>query len=122
MDAKPELVWDKTHSACDRFGSFAQHPYPHNFYPNLCTEWVLVMRKPELRAARSIDAQVREASRLPLTRLATSEISNDVWHIAVVRHGEVEHCALFRKTWWPGWSCATRTRVSWCSIRSWAAG
>ncbi len=95
FEMKEELIWDKTHSACDRFGNFAKYPYPHNFYPNLCTERVLILRKPGPRASKAVDPDDREASRLPLTKLAKTEICNDIWHIASARHGEVQHCAPF---------------------------
>lgn len=94
-EIKEELVWDKTHSACDRFGNFAKHPYPHNFYPNLCTERILVLRRPGPKPSKTVSPHDRENSRLPVTKLATSEICNDVWHIASARNGEVEHSAPF---------------------------
>ena len=122
FEMKEELIWDKTHSACDRFGSFAQNPLPHLYYPNLSSERILIMRKPGPRAAKTADPAMREASRLPLTKLATTEISNDVWHIAALRHGEVEHCARFPRTSWQGWCCCTHTRARRCLIRFWAAG
>ena len=95
FEMKEELVWDKTHSACDRFGSFAKNSLPHLYYPNLSTERILIMRKPGPRASKAADPVSREASRLPLTKLAKSEICNDVWHIAAVRGGELDHCAPF---------------------------
>ncbi len=94
-ELKEELIWDKTHSACDRFGNFARWRVPHMYYPNLCTERILVLRKPGPRPTQSVDPAIREASKLPFTKLASTEICNDVWHIASARGGEVEHCAPF---------------------------
>lgn len=95
FEMKEELVWDKTHSACDRFGNFARNPLPHLYYPNLSSERILVLRKPGPRAAKTADPEQREASRLPLSKLATKEICNDVWHIAAERGGVLDHCAPF---------------------------
>lgn len=95
FEMKEELVWDKTHSACDRFGNFARNPLPHLYYPNLSSERILVLRKPGPRAAKTADPEQREASRLPLSKLATKEICNDVWHIAAERGGVLDHCAPY---------------------------
>ena len=94
-ELKEDLTWDKCHSACDRFGNFARNPLPHLYYPNLCTERILILKKPGPRAAKTANPVDRESSRLPLTKLAKTELSNDVWHIAAVRSGSVEHSAPF---------------------------
>ncbi|MCB9848528.1 MAG: site-specific DNA-methyltransferase [Phycisphaeraceae bacterium] len=94
-EQREELVWDKTHSACDRFGTFALHRGPHYFYPNIQTERILVFSKPGPSPRNTTDPATREASRLPLTPLATREIGNDVWHVAASRHGEVDHPAPY---------------------------
>lgn len=94
-EVKEELVWDKCHAACNRFGNFARRPLPHLYYPNLSSERVLVLRKPGPKPPSMVSEQQREASKLPLSTLATTEISGDVWHIAAERAGRVKHCAPF---------------------------
>ena len=92
---REELVWDRARSACDRFGNFARRPYPHYFFPNLCTERVLVLAKPGPKAYKTVDPAVQETSRLPVSALAKSEICNDVWHIGAVQGGQLDHPAPF---------------------------
>jgi len=94
-EQREELVWDKTHSACDRFGNFARHGKPHYYYPNLCTERILIFAKPGPSAAKTVSPEVAETSKLALTKLLSREVANDVWHIASSRAGEVEHPAPY---------------------------
>lgn len=90
-----ELVWHKATSALDRAGSFILRPYPDYFHPNVMHEHVLIFRKPGPRLRSQIDEPKRQSARVPLSPLVKHDVLNSIWHVVVMRKGEVEHPCPF---------------------------
>jgi site-specific DNA-methyltransferase (adenine-specific) len=91
-----DIIWSKVTGGVKRAGSFIQHPYPGYFYPNLMLEYILVFRKPGARRiyqGRS-DAEKRESG-IELDSVFTKDIANNIWHIAPVPPGQLEHPCPF---------------------------
>jgi len=79
-----DIVWNKVTGGVKRAGSFIQHPRAGYYYPNIMTEYILVFRKP--------GAVRRGAHRaLDIDDLFTRDIANNVWHIAPVPPGQIDH-------------------------------
>jgi modification methylase len=90
-----DIIWHKCTAGVKRFGSFIQHPYPGYFYPNIMTEYVLIFRKPGERIYRGRSQQELNAGRQIVDALFTSEIANNVWHVAPVPPRSIEHPCPF---------------------------
>ncbi len=89
-----EIVWAKASSSSDRFGTYIKAGgKPHYYYPNDSTERILIARKPGPKAYKSIPVDRLEKSRRPISELAKSDFSSDVWSIAALRRGSVNHPA-----------------------------
>lgn len=93
-----DIVWHKVTGGVKRAGVFLQHPYPGYYYPNIMTEYILVFRKPgpgRLRRLRANLPAMMPLSELVSARLFTDEIANNVWHIAPVPPGTIDHPCPF---------------------------
>lgn len=90
-----DIVWHKTTAGVKRAGVFIQHPYPGYFHPNIMTEYILMFRKPGEPIYRSASAEARREAEVPVGTLFTNEIANNVWHIAPVPPGLLEHPCPF---------------------------
>jgi len=90
-----DIVWHKVTGGVKRAGSFIQRPFPGYFYPNIMTEYILVFRRagPPLYERRSEDE--KEGARVPIDDLFTRELANNVWHIAPVPPGHLDHPCPF---------------------------
>lgn len=86
-----DIVWHKTTAGVKRAGVFIQRPYPGYFHPNIMTEYILVFRKPGEPIYRHARDGRLEAARVRVGALFTKEIANNVWHIAPVPPGTLEH-------------------------------
>ncbi len=89
-----DIVWHKTTAGVKRAGVFIQHPYPGYYHPNIMTEYILIFRKPGDPIYRRAEDQRQEA-RVQVGTLFTREIANNVWHIAPVPPGTLEHPCPF---------------------------
>ena len=79
-----DIVWNKVTGGVKRAGSFIQHPKPGYYYPNIMTEYILIFRKQ--------GAPIRGTKKaLDLDALFTRDISNNVWHIAPIPPGTIDH-------------------------------
>ncbi|MHB1132157.1 MAG: DNA-methyltransferase [Chloroflexota bacterium] len=90
-----DFVWHKVTGGVKRAGVLLQHPYPGYFYPNIMSEYILLFRKPGPPIFKQRSTAEREGSRVATQRLITTEIANNVWHIAPVPPGHLEHPCPF---------------------------
>jgi DNA modification methylase len=91
-----DIIWSKVTGGVKRAGSTIQNPYPGYYYPNIMTEYILVFRKPGPRRiyqGRTPEEKARD--RFPLDSVFTKEIANNVWHIAPVPPGQLDHPCPF---------------------------
>jgi DNA modification methylase len=59
------------------------------------TEYILVFRKPGVPIYRDRSAPEKAAAEVPINRLFTLDIANNIWHIAPVPPGHLDHPAPF---------------------------
>lgn len=86
-----EIIWHKVTGGTNRYGSFVINPYPKYFRANIMHEFILVLRKGDVKTGRT---QRHDA--LPATHEEfTKEIANSVWHIAPVPPGFIDHPCPF---------------------------
>jgi site-specific DNA-methyltransferase (adenine-specific) len=90
-----DIVWHKCTAGVKRAGVVIQKPYPGYFYPNIMTEYILVLRKPGEPIFRGRSEDQRAAARFPINALFVKEIANNVWHIAPVPPGQLAHPCPF---------------------------
>lgn len=90
-----DIIWHKVTAGVKRAGVFIQHPYPGYFHPNIMNEYILIFRKPGDPIYRTATAEQREGARYVIGALFTKEIANNVWHIAPVPPGTLNHPCPF---------------------------
>lgn len=86
-----DVIWHKCTAGVKRAGVFIQKPYPGYFYPNIMTEYILVFRKPGPRISEGKSKAELAAAANPINRVFTNDIANNVWHIAPVPPGHLDH-------------------------------
>ena len=86
-----EIIWHKVTGGTNRYGSFVTNPYPKYYRANIMHEFILVLRKGDVKAGRT-----QRVTALPATHEEwTKEIANSVWHIAPVPPGYITHPCPF---------------------------
>ncbi len=86
-----EIIWHKVTGGTNRYGSFIINPYPKYYRANIMHEFILVLRKGDVKSGRT---QRRDI--LPATHEEwTKEIANSVWHLAPVPPGFINHPCPF---------------------------
>ncbi|MCX7840968.1 MAG: site-specific DNA-methyltransferase [Anaerolineae bacterium] len=90
-----EILWHKCTAGIRRAGTFIQHPFPGYYHPNIMTEHILIFRKPGEPIFRKRSAREKEQNRLPIDSLFTHDIANNLWNIAPVPPGVVDHPCPF---------------------------
>ncbi len=86
-----EIIWHKVTGGTNRYGSFIINPYPKYYRANIMHEFILVLRKGDVKSGRT---QRRDI--LPATHEEwTKEIANSVWHLAPVPPGFIDHPCPF---------------------------
>lgn len=90
-----DFVWHKVTGGVKRAGVFLQKPYPGYFYPNIMTEYILVFRKPGPPIYGSRSSDEKEGAAFPTAKLFTNEMAHNVWHIAPVPPGLLDHPCPF---------------------------
>lgn len=88
-----DIIWHKCTAGVRRAGVTIQKPYPGYYYPNIMTEYILVLRKPAPKTA--LNGARRKEGAFPIDALFTKEIANNIWHIAPVPPGLLEHPCPF---------------------------
>jgi len=82
-----DIIWHKCTAGVKRAGVTIQKPFPGYYYPNIMTEYILVFRKPSTPRKPTRNAE----GEFPINALFTKEIANNIWHIAPVPPGHLEH-------------------------------
>jgi DNA modification methylase len=90
-----DFIWHKVTGGVKRAGVFLQKPCPGYFYPNIMTEYIVVLKKPGPSIFAERNEVEKEAARVATGRLFTNEIANTVWHIAPVPPGHLDHPCPF---------------------------
>lgn len=91
-----DIVWSKVTGGVKRAGSTIQHPYPGYYYPNLMNEYILIFRKPgERRIYDGRSIEEKERDRYAIDSVFTKETANNIWHIAPVPPGQLDHPCPF---------------------------
>lgn len=90
-----DVIWHKTTAGVKRAGVYIQHPYPGYYHPNIMTEYILIFRKPGDPLYRQVSKEVKQKARATVNALFTNEVANNVWHIAPVPPGNLDHPAPF---------------------------
>lgn len=90
-----DIIWHKVTAGVKRAGVFIQHPYPGYYHPNIMNEYILIFRKPGDPIYRTVAPQVKENGKCEIGALFTKEIANNVWHIAPVPPGTLNHPCPF---------------------------
>jgi len=92
---RQDIVWHKVTAGVRRAGTFIQHPFPGYYHPNIMTEYILVFRRPGSPIYREKTPEKKENARIKVGDIFTKEIANNVWHIAPVPPGHLDHPAPF---------------------------
>jgi site-specific DNA-methyltransferase (adenine-specific) len=90
-----DIIWHKCTAGVKRAGVTIQKPYPGYYYPNIMNEYILVFRKPGSRIFLGRTETEKEAAKYPINRLFTLELANNIWHIAPIPPGMLDHPAPF---------------------------
>jgi site-specific DNA-methyltransferase (adenine-specific) len=90
-----DIIWHKCTAGIKRAGVSIQKPFPGYYYPNIMTEYILVFRKPGERVSKGRSKSELESARYPINALFTRDIANNVWHIAPVPPGLLDHPCPF---------------------------
>lgn len=90
-----DIIWHKCTAGIKRAGVTIQKPYPGYYYPNIMTEYILVFRKAGPRISEGRARAELEGARFPIGAVFTKDIANNVWHIAPVPPGHLDHPCPF---------------------------
>ncbi len=90
-----DIIWHKCTAGVKRAGVAIQKPYPGYFYPNIMNEYILIFRKPGPRIYEARTSEEKESASFPIDRLFTMDVANNIWHIAPVPPGTIDHPAPF---------------------------
>jgi site-specific DNA-methyltransferase (adenine-specific) len=90
-----DILWHKCTAGVRRAGTFIQHPFPGYFHPNIMTEYILVFRKPGDPIYRNRSNAQKEHDQYAIDSLFTREVANNLWNVAPVPPGVVNHPCPF---------------------------
>lgn len=90
-----DIIWHKTTAGVKRAGVTIQKPYPGYYYPNIMTEYILILKKPGERIFKLKSKEEKEHSSFPIDDLFKIEIANNIWHIAPVPPNIIDHPCPF---------------------------
>src|SRR5512135_3233703 len=86
-----DIIWHKCTAGVKRAGVTIQKPYPGYYYPNIMTEYILIIRKPGESIFKQHTLKEKLAAAYPINRLFTLDTANNVWHIAPVPPDLIDH-------------------------------
>jgi len=92
---RQDIIWNKVTGGVKRAGNFIKRPFPGYYYPNIMTEYILILRKSGPPLYRGVTDEQKSSARLPIGRLFTNDIANSVWHIAPIPPGHLSHPCPF---------------------------
>jgi len=90
-----DIIWHKCTAGVKRAGVAIQKPYPGYYYPNIMSEYILVFRNPGPKIYRDRSSEEKAAAEFMIDTLFTLETANNIWHIAPVPPGTIDHPAPF---------------------------
>ena len=90
-----DIIWHKCTAGVKRAGVSIQKPYPGYYYPNIMNEYILVFRKPGPKIYQARSAEEKSSAKYMIDTLFTKETANNIWHIAPVPPGFIDHPAPF---------------------------
>lgn len=90
-----DIIWHKCTAGVKRAGVAIQKPYPGYYYPNIMNEYILIFRKPGEKIYVERSQQEKEESAYAIDRVFTMDVANNIWHIAPVPPGVIDHPAPF---------------------------
>ncbi|MBM3327788.1 MAG: site-specific DNA-methyltransferase [Calditrichaeota bacterium] len=90
-----DIIWHKCTAGVKRAGSAIQKPYPGYYYPNIMTEYILIFKKAGPAIYQNKSQHNKAQSPYPINRLFTMDIANNIWHIAPVPPGIIDHPCPF---------------------------
>ncbi len=90
-----DIIWHKCTAGVKRAGVTIQKPYPGYYYPNIMTEYILVLRKPGDPIYRHRTNEEKNRSAYSINRLFTMDVANNIWHIAPVPPDLIDHPCPF---------------------------
>ena len=89
-----DIIWHKVTAGVKRAGVFIQYPYPGYYHPNIMTEYILILES--LANQYTVKCRKKkDEARCQVGALFTKEIANNVWHIAPVPPGVIQHPCPF---------------------------
>ena len=90
-----DIIWHKCTAGVKRAGVAIQKPYPGYYYPNIMSEYILVFRNPGPKIYLDRSSEEKAAAEFMIDTLFTLETANNIWHIAPVPPGTIDHPAPF---------------------------
>lgn len=90
-----DIVWHKVTGGVKRAGVAIQHPYPGYFYPNIMMEYILLFRKEGPPIFKERSPEEKQKAEFSTQKLFTTEIANNIWHIAPVPPRQIDHPCPF---------------------------
>ena len=90
-----DIIWHKCTAGVKRAGVSIQKPYPGYYYPNIMNEYILVFRKPGPKIYQARSLEEKSGAEYMIDTLFTKETANNIWHIAPVPPGFIDHPAPF---------------------------
>jgi len=90
-----DIIWHKCTAGVKRAGVAIQKPYPGYYYPNIMSEYILVFRNPGPKIYQDRSSEEKAAAEFMIDTLFTLETANNIWHIAPVPPGTIDHPAPF---------------------------
>lgn len=90
-----DIIWHKTTAGVKRAGVFIQRPYPGYYHPNIMTEYILIFRRPGEPIYKGRANEPDDASRVDINEVFVKEVANNIWHIAPVPPGHLDHPCPF---------------------------
>jgi site-specific DNA-methyltransferase (adenine-specific) len=90
-----DIIWHKCTAGVKRAGVAIQKPFPGYYYPNIMSEYILVFRKPGPKIYQDRTSAEKTGAEFTIDTLFTLETANNIWHIAPVPPGTIDHPAPF---------------------------
>lgn len=90
-----DIIWHKCTAGVKRAGVSIQKPFPGYYYPNIMSEYILIFRKEGPKIYKDRSQTERNAAEFKIDTLFTLETANNIWHIAPVPPGTIDHPAPY---------------------------
>lgn len=90
-----DIIWHKCTAGVKRAGVTIQKPFPGYYYPNIMNEYILMFQKPGPKIYLNRSQEEKTSAKYMIDTLFTLETANNIWHIAPVPPGFIEHPAPF---------------------------